>query len=77
MPFDQIFVLGANVVLVDALAEISFARAISSADCMDADFFDALYHQRAKCIVGGPSMVARDAGGSDNVVTKSIDPESA
>jgi hypothetical protein len=44
---------------------------------MDADFFDALYHHRAKCIVGGPSMVARDAGGGDNAVTKGIDPESA
>jgi hypothetical protein len=44
---------------------------------MDAGFFDALYHRRVECIVGGPSVVARDARGSDNAVAKSIDPKSA
>jgi hypothetical protein len=36
---DQLFILGANIFLVDALAEISFARTESTANCMDADLF--------------------------------------
>jgi len=36
---DQIFILGANIFLVDALAEIPFARTESTANCMDADLF--------------------------------------
>ena len=74
---DQLLVVGANVALVDALAEEPFARAESAADCTDTDFFDVLYHRRVECIVGGPSVVAQDARGSDNVVAKCIDPKSA
>jgi hypothetical protein len=36
---DQILVLRADVTLVNALGEVSFARAESSADCVGAGFF--------------------------------------
>jgi len=74
---DQLFVLGANVALLDTLAEIPFARAESTADCMDPGLFHLLYHHGVKRIVGRPSVVARDAGGSDNVFAEGVDPKSA
>ena len=43
---------------VHALAEVSFARAESSADSVGAGFFDMLYHLRTDSIVGCPSVVA-------------------
>jgi hypothetical protein len=55
---DQMLVLGANVSLVDALAEVSFARTESSTDCVGAGFFDMLYHLRTESIMGCPSVVA-------------------
>ena len=70
---DQILVLRANVTLVNALGEVSCARAESSAgSVVGAGFFDMLYHLRTESITGCPSVV-----GSTNGVTKGIDSESA